>query len=83
MKCNEKILYLIKNEVGETIGVYFSTSLEKLVEYIEQNNLFPKTDITIEEFEDKNKDEEVVQLVSSERFLWYELKHHNIIHIVK
>lgn len=83
MQDKEKKLYLIKNEVGESVGVYFSTSLDKLVEYIEINNLFPKTDITIKEFQDNQKDSDVIPLVSSERFLWYELKHHNIIHIVK
>lgn len=83
MQENGKKLYLIKNEMAETIGVYFSISLEKLQQYIKNNNLFPKTDITIEEFQHMDDHEDVVQLVSSERFLWYQLKHHNVIHIVK
>lgn len=78
-----KKLFLIKNEKNESIGVYFSLSKEKLIEYINSNKLFPKTKIKIEEFQYLDEDEEIIPLISSERFLWYDLKYHNIIHIVR
>jgi len=79
----EKKIYLIKNEMDETVGTFFSISEEKLQEYIDTNNLYPKTDITIKEFQNIDDEADVVPLVCTERFLWYELKHRRSVHVVK
>lgn len=79
----EKSMFIIKNELGHTIGTFLAISQEKLEIYINENNLFPKTDIAIELFDlEENLQDDVVPIISSERFLWYELKHHNVIHVV-
>ena len=83
MEDNNKQIFLIKNETNETVGTFFATSQEKLEEYINQNNLYPKTEISIEEFHNIDNDADVVPLVCTERFLWYELKHRHSVHIVK
>ncbi|MEA3288837.1 MAG: hypothetical protein U9Q04_01545 [Campylobacterota bacterium] len=82
MEKNRKI-FLIKNETQETVGTFFAVSKEKLEQYIEQKNLYPKTEITVEEYINEDFDSDVVPLLYTERFLWYELKHSHCVHIVK
>lgn len=80
----DKTLFLIKNESNETVGIYFSVSKEKLEEFIKKNKLFPKTNITIKQYEfDKDQTEDVIPVINTERFLWYELRHHHCVHVVQ
>lgn len=83
MQKKDRKIFLIKNETDETVGTFFSVSKGKLEEYISKNNLYPKTDIKIEEFEEPKNNEDVVPLIFTERFLWYELKHRRSVHVVK
>ncbi|MEA3354237.1 MAG: hypothetical protein U9Q33_10510 [Campylobacterota bacterium] len=83
MQEKDRKIFLIKNETNETVGTFFSISKEKLKQYIKDKNLYPKTKITIEEFINNDLDSDVVPLLYTERFLWYELKHRHCVHIVK
>jgi len=83
LNSKNKKLFVIKNETSEIVGTFFATTLEKLEAYINDNNLYPKTEISIEEFLDEDSEADVVPLVCTERFLWYELKHKHSIHVVK